>query len=300
MAEPKPSQFGLDSLEKYGINVSGGSTVKADSSFNAGAYFGGVQPGSPGSSVYMGGSKGIVNPGLLAGGPGVMNLYNRGNTQKYEDVKSQPTTWSEKEKRDFVAKGILYGIPGFDYNMGMPEIMSKWDDLIVDAQGFSKEGAEWSPWDVMESYRKGDDWGTVRKGDWMYDARTGDKVKYVGPRTKTTTSKNINLSSPEDVRALTTQMLTELLGRAPTTEEVAKYRASINGFERENPQVTKTTTTLNEMGEEVSQSSTTSGGASQAALGSLVSEEAKKGPEYGKYQAGTTYFNAFMQMIGGG
>lgn len=300
MADPKPSQFGLDSLNKYGISVSGGSTVSAGAGFNAGAYFGGVQPGSPGSKVYMGPNKGVMNPGLLAGGPGVIGLFNKGTTANYEDARMMPTGWSEKQKRDFVSKGILYGIPGFDYNMGMPEIMDKWDSMITAAQSFSKDGAEWSPWDIMESYRKGDDWGTVRKGDWLYDARTGEKVKYVGPKTKTTTSKNVNLSSPEDVKALTTQMLTELLGRAPTTEELARYRSSINGYEEANPELTTTTQTLNDMGEVVSQSSKTSGGASQAALSTIVSEGAKQGPEYGKYQSGTTYFNALMQMISGG
>jgi hypothetical protein len=298
----KPSQFGLDYLEKYGTSVQGGSTIKAGAGFDVGAYMGAsVQPGSPGSQVYMGPNKGVMNPGLLAGGPGMINAFTNSSTQKYEDARMAPVSWDEKQKRDFISKGILYKMPGFDYNMGMPEIMDTWDSLLKSAQAFSKSGAEWSPWDVMASYANdGKGFGTIRKGDWEYDARTGEKVKYVGPRTKTTTSKNVNLSSPEDVKALTTQMLTELLGRAPTPDELAKYRSSINGYERSNPEMTTTVHTLNDQGEEVGQSSTTAGGASQAALGGIVSEGAKKGPEYGKYQAGTTYFNALMQMIAGG
>lgn len=301
MADPIPNRFGEESLSKYGIKISGGSTVSAGAGFNTGAYFGGIQPGSPGSSVYMGPNMRVMAPGLMAGGVGIAGSFMKNNTTDYEKASGLPATWSEKQKRDFVAKGILYGMPGFDYNMGMPEIMKAWGDMVDSSQVLSKAGGgEWSPWDVMESYRKGDDWGTVKKGDWLYDARTGEKVKYVGPKSKTTTSKNVNLSSPEDVKALTTQMLTELLGRAPTTEELARYRSSINGYEEANPEITTTTQTLNDMGEVVSQSSKTTGGASQAALGSIVSEGAKKGPEYGKYQSGTTYFNALMAMISGG
>jgi hypothetical protein len=49
----------------------------------------------------------------------------------------------------------------------------------------------------------------------------------------------------------------------------------------------------------VAQSSKTTGGASAAARGTLVEDAAKKGPEYGKFQSATTYFDAMMQMIGG-
>ena len=290
---------GENALRANGIDITGGSTVNTNGGmFNPSAYM--AQPGTPGSQVYMGSNR-LMNPGLAAGGVGMIGALQGKPTDNYENVRLLPTQWDEKQRRDFVSKGILYGIPGFDYNMGMPEIASAWDEMVKSAQSFSKPGAEWSPWDVMESYQKDPgSWGTVRRGDWLYDARTNEKVKYVGPRTKTTTSKNINLSSPEDVKALTTQMLTELLGRAPNAEELAKYRASINGFERENPELTTTTSTLNDQEEVIKQSSVTTGGASQAALGGIISEGAKKGPEYGKFQSGTTYFNALMQMIAGG
>src|SRR6478752_5995780 len=244
-------QQGLAALQATGSGLSGGSTVSAGPGFNAGAYLSGFnsKPGTPGSRVYLGPNKGILNPGLAAGGVGMIGAFSGKNTDSYENARMAPINWDEKQKRDFISKGILYKMPGFDYNMGMPEIMDAWDGLVKSAQAFSKEGAEWSP---------------------------------------------------GDVRALTTQMLTELLGRAPTDEELAKYRSSINGYERANPEMTTTTHTLNDMGEEVAQSSTTTGGASQAALGSIVEGGAKKGPEYGKYQAGTTYFNALMQMITGG
>lgn len=224
---------------------------------------------------------------------------SQGRYLGYEDARLLPTTWSDSELKSFVNKGILYKLPGFGANMGMPEIVSAWDDIVKAAMTFSKPGQEWTPQDVMDSYAVDGKFGTIRKGDWLYDAQTGEKVKYVGPRTKTTTSKRVDLSSPEDVRALTTQMLTELLGRAPTSEELAKYRSSISGLEKASPEVTKTTTTLNDMGEEVAQSSTTSGGVSDAARAGLITEAAKEGPEYGKFQGATTYFNAMMQMLGG-
>ncbi len=284
--------------------------------FDPSAYFGGdinqlmKNPGQGGGvgMVYLGptavrkDSRPAPGPGGAIQGPYPLtgNIDYTGKKEvTYEEAQSMPLSWSDEEKRKFVNKGILYKMPGFSYNMGMPEIMSAWDDLSKMSAEWGKRGKNWSPWDIMESYKTDGKFGTVRRGDWLYDIATGEKVKYVGPKSKTTTNKNVNLSSPEDVRALTTQMLSELLGRAPTPEELSKYRAAINGYEEANPEVTTTTSTLNDQGEVVAQSSKTTGGASAAARGTLVEDAAKKGPEYGKFQSATTYFDAMMQMIGG-
>lgn len=293
---PGPNNQGLNALSKYGINISGGSSVTSSG------------PGV-GAKVYMGPNAKRTKVGPLAPRygpyapgqePGVP--YLKGDTADYNQAIGTPMNWDESQKRDFISKGILYKMPGFSANMGQPEIMDAWKSLVDSSVEFTQQsGQKWSPYDVMASYATDDkNFGTIRKGDWLYDARTGEKIKYVGPKNKTTVAKNVNLSSAEDVRALTTQMLTELLGRAPTTEELAKYRASINGYEEKNPEIATTTQTFNDQGEAVSQSTTTTGGASQAALGGIVEQGAKKGPEYSKYQSGTTYFNALMQMIAGG
>lgn len=305
--DPLPGQFGLSpsqvgagdkALQSAGVSITGGSTVKT-----SGATLGG--------SVYLGPKatpKKQTNAPYAPGftpkyqGPSANLSYTGKETTDLQTARLLPTTWSEKEKRDFISKGILYKIPGFNADMGMPEIMSKWDDLVNDSMTFSRSGTPWSPYDVMNSYandNKG--FGTVKSadGDWLLDAATGERIKYIGPRTKTTTEKRVDLSSAEDVRALTTQMLTELLGRAPTAKELSQYRSAITGLEKESPSIATTTQTLNEKGEVVGTSTQTSGGVSDAARQQIISEQAKQGPEYGKYQSATTYFNAMMQMLGG-
>lgn len=289
--------YGQKVVSQYGTSVSGGSTVSA-SSYQA-------PPGSPGSLVYLGANnsrtaapKGPYAPGYKPMG----TPYTGSDNTKYENAIMQPLDWSDKQLKSFVNKGILYKLPGFGADMGMPEIMSAWDDLVKTSQGFSRPGQEWTPFDVMETYnQKPGSFGTVKSsdGDWLLDARTGEKIKYIGPRSKTTTEKRVDLSSPEDVRALSTQMLTELLGRAPTSEELAKYRTSISGLEKANPTIARTTTTINDQGEATDSSTTTSGGVSDAARQGLIGDAAKEGPEYGKFQSATTYFNAMMQMMGG-
>lgn len=225
----------------------------------------------------------------------------------YAQARLLPATWAESnpdELKRLVNTGILNKAPGFQAGMGMGDILSAWDDLVQTAWNINQRSGgqkKWTPWDVLNTYGnpKGS-YGTVRKGDWLYDAATGDKIKYVGPKSKTTTQTSVNLSSAEDVKALTTSVLTQALGRAPTAAEVAQYKATINAQENANPNVTTTTSTLDDQGETVAQSSKTTGGFSQAAAQQVVQDQAQKQPEYGKYQSGTTYWNALMSMLTGG
>lgn len=272
----------------------GGSTGKlGDSS----SIFLGYNKATNQNSLYRtGGATGPLSPGFKAGE----------NTSSYAEVKLAPTTWDSKTLAAFVNEGIMRKAHGFDVGMGMPEILSAWDDLVQAAYGINQSkgpGAEgkWTPMDVLRSYaNSANKFGTIRKGDWEYDVATGEKVRYVGPRTKTQTSRQVDLSSAEDVQALTTQILTQALGRAPTAKEVATYKATINGAEKANPTLSTQTQTLNDMGEVTNTSTTNTGGMSAAAKGALVEKGAKQGPEYGKYQSATTYYNALMQMITGG
>lgn len=231
----------------------------------------------------------------------------------YETARILPTTWSPSRLKEFVNKGIMYGIPGFDVGMGMPEIVSAWEELTNASALWSTAGKKWTPFDVMETYGgKGQKFGTMTKGDWVYDVATGERLKYVGKTTRTSKSEQVNLSSPEEAQALITQTLREALGRAPNAEELAKFKASISGYEKASPQVTTVTETATPesiaaaqaSGGDVfagaNQQSTTSGGVSDAARAALITAPTEKTKEYGKYQAGTTYWDAMMQMIGGG
>lgn len=267
--------------------------------------------------VYLGhlaGPVGVLPPG---GGTGYVPIGaisdTRPNATGYTDYQSAvlaPTQWDDNQLREFVNKGIINKIPGFDVGMGLPQIQSAWQNMVQASilfnQGLKPGQKPWSPMDVMDTWsnQKGK-FGTKRDGDWIYDVATGERIKYVGPTSKTTTSKSIDLSSPEQAQALITQVLREALGRAPSTKELAKFRSTIAGYEKANPTITTTTQQLSPnlatgQVDVTSQSSTTSGGVTDAARAALVQEPTMETKEYGKYQAGTTYFNALMQMIGGG
>src|SRR5688500_18852935 len=119
------------------------------------------------------------------------------------------------------------------------------------------------------------------------------------PRTVTQTSTAFDMSTREDAHAIFLQAAQSLLGRDPTKSEIGAFQKALNAYEKANPTVT--TQTTNYMGDTVTgQTSTTKGGVKEGARQLMAVEDVKKDPEFGAYQAATTYFDAMMQMIGGG
>lgn len=120
-----------------------------------------------------------------------------------------------------------------------------------------------------------------------------------GKKTTTRTSTNIQKSSSLDSRALMDQAAKALLGRKATDAENAKLLAALNKMETENPETTTTTQEEDIYGNILNQNSVTSGGVSGAARQQLAQQQAEANPEYGAYQAATTYMGSLMDMVYG-
>ncbi len=225
--------------------------------------------------------------------------------KSYAEARLDPIDWSTDQTAKFVNQGVMNKIPGFDVNMGLPEILSAWDDLIKASYEMNQrdpDNPRWTPQDVMNTYAnpKGK-FGTVVRGNWEYDIATGEKIRYVGPLSKTTTSTQINELTREDALALTKQSMATMLGRMPSNEEVMQYMGILNGYEQANPQVTTTTTQIDpETGESADTSSVTKGGTSAAGRQALLEEKLRQDKEYGAYQAATTGMSWLAQAISGG
>lgn len=120
-----------------------------------------------------------------------------------------------------------------------------------------------------------------------------------GKRTTTRTSTNLQKSSALDARALMDAAARTLLGRRATDEESAQLLSAVNELETANPEVTTTTQEEDMYGQILNQSSTTSGGVSAASREQIAREKAEANPEFGAYQASTTYMGALMDMVYG-
>lgn len=263
--------------------------------------------------VWLGGSKPKeqeLGPGPYAPGYKPSTSMFVGEQERemvtFQDAARMPMDWDDKQLREFVNKAIMYKVPKASPDMGMPEILDIWDDMLRTAWATSTPDKPVTPYDILDSYAKTEGkFGTVVENGWVIDVASGKRIGYKGDLTKKTKRSEINLTSAEDVHAIMNQALADALGRAPSDKELAAFRASVASMEAQSPQVSETTTTLKpnlETGEleQVSSDTVTSGGVSQSAIQQAAMDTAKGTPEYGKYQSGTTYFDAMMQMITGG
>jgi hypothetical protein len=312
---PKPSSTSM--FEKqYGNQDPIQSAIQSAGDATNSGLGSGITLAAPNAStrVYLGAKAGPIGVIPLGGqaqskDPFFSNQYgaDTGYSSYGEAVLAPATSWSQSQIAQFVNQGIINKVPGFDVGMGMPQIQSAWqkmvDSSVLFNQGLKEGQKPWTPWDVLNSWsdNKGK-FGTTTKDGWVYDVATGERLKYVGATTKTTKSTNLDLSSPEQVQAIAQSALQQALGRNPNAKELAQFKSTIAGYERAHPQVTTTTSQLTPdlatgSLDTTSQSSTTTGGVTDAERQQLVTDAAQKTPEYGKYQA-ANYFQMLLGMVG--
>lgn len=241
----------------------------------AGASSGPSQKDPP---VFLGWKTPTAPQGPYAPGYKPVGLFATApmDTGTVTQVTGQFYGWDQPTRDKFLAQA---GLAGYDTgNMKDGQLAALWGNYVAQAAEYLKNGVKVTPWDIM--------------------AKDRAQREAAGPRTVTQKSTSYDLSTEGDARAIFYTAAQQLLGRDPTKAETLSFQKALNKMERANPTVT--TTTSNYMGQELqSQESTTEGGVKEGARQMEAMDIAKAKPEYGAYQASTTYFNALMAMIGG-
>ncbi len=184
--------------------------------------------------------------------------------------------WDTKTRNKFLSQ---LNLAGYDTSqLKDDQVAALWGGYVEAAAKYYAAGQAISPWDIM--------------------AKDRAQREAAGPKTVTQTSTSYDMSTQQDAHAIFLQAAQSLLGRDPTKSEITAFRTALNAYEKANPTVTKATTTT-QGGEVTSQNSTTSGGVSADSKSLMAMEDIKRDPEYGAYQAATTYFDAMMAEIGG-
>lgn len=116
-----------------------------------------------------------------------------------------------------------------------------------------------------------------------------------GKRTDTSTS--ISIPSPQDAEALVKNIYQQAVGRDPNKQELARYTSLVVGIAKSSPSTSTSTTSTDASGNSKSSTSTTNRGVTSAGMQQAVMDKLQASPEYGAYQAATTYYNAMLQAI---
>jgi hypothetical protein len=223
--------------------------------------------------IYLGQNDNLMGEMRFTAGTG---YYDKTGT--LTQVAGQYYDWDSKTKNKFLTQ---LSLAGYDTNgMKDSQIAGLWADYSQQAAAYYANKRKLTPWDVLALDMK-------------------QREAYMNtPRSVTQTSKSYDMSSRGDAHAIFLTAAQQLVGRDPTKSEIASFQKALNAYEKANPTVTKTTT--NYMGDDVTgQTSTTSGGVKDGTRQIMAMEDVKADPEYGAYQAATTYFDAMMEMIGG-
>lgn len=268
-------------------------------------FISGASGGSAGR-VYMGQKKSHkgVKQGDIANLPpsdrsSILSGASVPNWMSTTDAENQFFKWTAKQRADFIAKGLLSGL--LTQGAGELEGAQLWTNLVAQAAKYGAQGAHVSPLDVLNGYVKNNSsggWIKDSSGQFETNPVTGER-RYIGPKFKTTTATNANLTDPATARAIATSVFQSLLGRDPGDGEIGAYAAALAASEQSNPSVTTTTQQFDPTtGEATNQSSVTTGGMTDQGRQQLAEDEIKKKKEYGATQAATTYMQALEQAVG--
>lgn len=232
--------------------------------------------------------------------------FDGGRVTYQERVGSRPGVEMQEDIRiaDEVRGQVLawHGTPAFDrwgstlLKLGLidagdeasVEILDAvWQDAVDLSARFLAAGKKVTPWKAAELMASGTGTGNGGRYGSSGGAFTGNR---------SSTSRSVDLTDPATAKAITNDALSQALGRAARPEEAAQFLQVINSAERASPTVT-TSNTRYEADKPVSESSTTSGGLTSAGRSQMVTDRAQALPEYGAFQAASTYYNALVSAL---
>lgn len=207
----------------------------------------------------------------------------------------------------------------------LDDLMGVWETAVQYSANKYAVGSKRTPWEMiplMAGAWRGDGSAADRSralAESLNEPRTVTQTAHTAGRTVTETATQVDISNPEQSRALVQDVLSRALGRWATGEELAEFVGTLNTYQRENPSTsTRTTTTTPETTTQTttesadgtsSESSTrTKGGESSSSVVNqqgataegaqqLLLESAMEQPDYGAYQASTTYYQALLGAL---
>jgi hypothetical protein len=201
-----------------------------------------------------------------------------GTTLTLQDAVSDWYKWSDQERSAFGQRLYKLGLVKDPNDYGA--VFNTWQSAVQEASNFyMAAGKKVTPWQVLDVVAGGAGGGPHST-------------------TQTNTSKSFNIPTVADAHAATRQLFQALMGRDPDENEQDRYASMMTAYAQKHPTVTKETGTTDIHGN-VTSSSTKTGGWTDAGLTDVLSQKAKADPEYGSYQAATTYFNALIGSLGG-
>lgn len=199
-------------------------------------------------------------------------------------AKGLPYLWEEDEMDAAMKRMQDAGLNVTDFD----SMVLAWDGLVDRASTtymLSEGEKKVTPWDVLDLIQREDE--AANGGDDELDPN----------RSVTKVSKSIQDITEGQAWSVLQNNLSRMLGRDPSDQEIRDFTHRMNGLAARNPAISKTVQQYKD-GEVVSETSRVDPGFTADDMMQTSYEAAQSDPEYGAFQAASTYFNATQSALG--
>lgn len=248
--------------------------------------------------VFMGGGN-VVTQNERAGSvhrtPNRKDIPGHGFVKPMSEVADQWYEWQDVDRQKWADHLIDAGVIDEEDRYDYSKLQQIWTAMVQESAGYTSRGKQVSPWDAAVLYGGGDENGNTAASLGRQAAGEEPLQRY----TQSSRSRNIDVTDPATAKALVNQVLGKLLGRNANDDEVRALTSTLNDAERDNPRITDTKTKY-ELRDDESGYDTTTTSRSHGGIdaGQVLSDVAEDDPEYGAYQAATTYWGALEAALG--
>lgn len=253
----------------------------------------GREEDAPEMFVFMRDSKRVV-PGVenptefdtpqgLREGTTTPTVEDTSKAQTVTRALNQPYLWDEAELDDAMKRMQDAGLDVKTFD----DVNSVWEGLVERAAktySYSKGEKKVTPWDVLDLVQREDETANGGKDDENF--------------THVSTSKSVQDISEGEAWSTLQSNLTRMLGRDPSDQEVRDFTHRMNTLAAQNPAISKTISTYKDGRLTNSTTKQVESGFTADDMAMTSYEDAQADPEYGAYQAASTYFNSAMSAMG--
>lgn len=197
---------------------------------------------------------------------------------------NQPYLWDEEELDSAMKRMQDAGLDVKSFD----DVNSVWQSLVERAAKtftISEGEKKVTPWDVLDLIEREDESanGALREDENF---------------THVSTSKSVQDISEGEAWATLQSNLSRMLGRDPSDQEVRDFTHRMNSLAARNPAISKTISTYKDGRLTNSTTREVESGFTADDMMQDSYEQAQANPEYGAFQAASTYYNAAISALG--
>lgn len=239
-----------------------------------------------GQAALSGGSQAPSQPTVYLGNSGRYigsTFVSEDKRPTVDEAVGEFYRWGDDERAQWGKR--LYGAGVIKDPNDFNSMLDAWKYAVNQTAAYNAAGREkLTPWAFMDMLEK----------QGTYKGNVADRQAALQPKTTTSSNTSYNIPSKSDAQAAIRTLFKEQLGRDPEDGELDRYTSMLISKFKANPASTTTTTTTDPNGNSTSKSTSKSG----FNPAGYLEDQAQGDPEWGAYQAATTYMNALQSAIG--